>query len=74
MFRVYFDLAKCFETIDGNRGGVIEMGAPREKYDDVRDMVFDTNPAMGVRLDDEFTEEEFNTMSPDGFARERLGW
>lgn len=21
MFRVYFDLAKCFETIDGNRGG-----------------------------------------------------
>lgn len=20
MFRVYFDLAKCFETIDGNRG------------------------------------------------------
>lgn len=31
MFRVYFDLAKCFETIDGNRGGVIEMGAPREK-------------------------------------------
>lgn len=43
-------------------------------YDDVRDMVFDTNSAMGVRLDDEFTEEEFNTMSPDGFARERLGW
>ncbi len=27
MFRVYFDLAKCFETIDGNRGGgAIEMG------------------------------------------------
>lgn len=32
MFRVYFDLAKCFETIDGNRGGgAIGMGAPREK-------------------------------------------
>lgn len=43
-------------------------------YGDVRDMVFETNPAMGFRLDDEFTEEEFNTMSPDGFARERLGW
>lgn len=43
-------------------------------YDDVRDMVYRTNPAMGVRLDDEFTEEEFNTMTPDGFARERLGW
>ena len=43
-------------------------------YDDVRDMVFETNPAMGVRLDDEFTEEEFNTMTASGFARERLGW
>lgn len=43
-------------------------------YADVRDMVYATNPAMGVRLDDDFTEEEFNTMSPDGFARERLGW
>ena len=25
MFRVYFDLAKCFETIDGNRGGALEL-------------------------------------------------
>lgn len=33
-----------------------------------------TNPAMGVRLSEEFTLEECNTMSPDGFARERLGW
>lgn len=33
-----------------------------------------TNPAMGIRLSEEFTEEERNTMSPDGFARERLGW
>lgn len=33
-----------------------------------------TNPALGVRLDEEFTLEEQRTMSPDGFARERLGW
>ena len=33
-----------------------------------------TNPALGIRLDEEFTEEEQNTLSPDGFARERLGW
>lgn len=27
MFRVYFDLAKCFETIDRNRrGGVLGVG------------------------------------------------
>lgn len=33
-----------------------------------------TNPALGIRLDEEFTAEEFNSMSKDGFARERLGW
>lgn len=32
------------------------------------------NPALGIRLDEEFTAEERRTMSADGFARERLGW
>lgn len=32
------------------------------------------NPAMGIRLSEEFTAEECRTMSRDGFARERLGW
>lgn len=32
------------------------------------------NPALGIRLEEEFTEEEMRSMSPDGFARERLGW
>ena len=32
------------------------------------------NPALGIRLSEDFTEEEFKTMSKDGFARERLGW
>ena len=35
---------------------------------------YSTNPAMGIRLSEEFTQNEFKTMSPDGFARERLGW
>lgn len=35
---------------------------------------FATNPALGVRLTEDFTEEEFRSMSADGFARERLGW
>lgn len=35
---------------------------------------YETNPAMGIRLDEEFTENECATMTPDGFARERLGW
>lgn len=33
-----------------------------------------TNPALGIRLSEAFTEEECRTMSTDGFARERLGW
>ncbi len=33
-----------------------------------------SNPALGIRLDEDFTQEEQNTMSVDGFARERLGW
>lgn len=33
-----------------------------------------TNPALGTRLSEDFTEEEFTTMSKDGFCRERLGW
>ena len=33
-----------------------------------------TNPAMGVRLSEEFTREELRTESADSFARERLGW
>ena len=32
------------------------------------------NPALGIRLEEEFTDEEMRTLSPDGFARERLGW
>ena len=33
-----------------------------------------TNPALGIRLTEDFTAEELRTMSPDGFSRERLGW
>lgn len=35
---------------------------------------FMTNPALGIRLTEDFTREELRSMSKDGFARERLGW
>ncbi|MBR1689389.1 MAG: hypothetical protein IJ713_01285 [Oscillibacter sp.] len=35
---------------------------------------YNTNPALGIRLAEEFTGEELRTLSADGFARERLGW
>ena len=33
-----------------------------------------TNPALGVRITEDFVREELRSMSADGFARERLGW
>lgn len=35
---------------------------------------YQTNPALGIRLTEEFTAKECVTLSADGFARERLGW
>lgn len=32
------------------------------------------NPALGINLTEEFTRQERRTLTPDGFARERLGW
>lgn len=39
-----------------------------------RKLWYFTNPALGIRLDEDFTAEEQRSMSIDGFARERLGW
>lgn len=33
-----------------------------------------TNPALGIRLTEDFTAEELRSLPLDGFARERLGW
>lgn len=49
--------------------GVAEVGDVSD-----RSRWYEANPAMGIRLDEDFTESEANTLSPDGFARERLGW
>lgn len=55
-----------------------EWGVEAESVDDIqaddRKLWYQTNPAMGVRLSEDFTADELNTMSKDGFARERLGW
>jgi hypothetical protein len=39
-----------------------------------KDLWYMTNPALGIRLDEEFTAEEMRSLSADGFARERLGF
>ena len=35
---------------------------------------YETNPAMGYRIAERTVLNEYETMSIDGFARERLGW
>lgn len=39
-----------------------------------RTLWYMTNPALGIRLTEDFAAEELGLQSPDGFARERLGW
>lgn len=55
-----------------------EWSVAADNLDDIK--VEDTglwymaNPALGLRLSEDFTREELRSMSRDGFARERLGW
>lgn len=35
---------------------------------------FETNPALGIRIDKSFVKKEMLRLSEEGFARERLGW
>ena len=38
------------------------------------ELAYETNPAMGYRIAEKTVLNEYETMSVDGFARERLGW
>ncbi len=42
--------------------------------DAVMELVYQTNPAMGYRIKESTMRDAMDTMSPDGFARECLGW
>ena len=52
----------------------VEVPPKASSFAEVVDAVYETNPAMGIRLDEEFAETEFRRLTDDGFARERLGW
>lgn len=45
-----------------------------DSYEDAIEMAYQSNPAMGFRIAEKTVRNEYETMSPDGFARERLGW
>lgn len=65
-------------TDPGKRDSWHEWSVEAKSVDDIRaedrSLWYMTNPALGIHLTEEFTETEFTTMQPDGFARERLGW
>ena len=42
--------------------------------DNVIELAYMTNPAMGYRISEKTVWNEFNTMALDKFCRERLGW
>lgn len=56
----------------------LEWGATGNTLDDVDvdsiDLWYACNPAMGRRMSEATVRDEHDTMSRDGFARERLGW
>lgn len=55
-----------------------EWSIPGESLEGIdlsdKQLWYDCNPALGTRLTIEFTQNEYNTLSPAGFARERLGF
>lgn len=53
---------------------VEELPAKGATADDLLALAYDTNPAMGYRIEAGFVVKEALAMSLDGFARERLGW
>lgn len=50
----------------------LDEAADRARLSDVR-LWADANPALGIRITEETIEREYRSMSPEGFARERLG-
>ena len=43
-------------------------------FEQALEFAYQTNPAMGYRIAEKTVLNEYDTMSIDGFARERLGW
>lgn len=52
----------------------VQAGSVAELKLDDTGLWYMANPALGINLSEDFTAEELRTQTPDGFARERLGW
>lgn len=75
---VFKRFRKTVTTNHGPHESWIEWSVEAKSIDDIdtedKSIWYMCNPELGIRLSEEFTENELRTMSKDGFARERLGW
>jgi hypothetical protein len=58
---------------ESKRLAYFEWSAPADVDLDDRDGWAQANPALGIRITEEFVESERDAMDDDGFSRERLG-
>jgi phage terminase large subunit-like protein len=58
---------------DSRRLAYFEWSTPASVDPDDRDAWAQSNPAMGIRIAEEFIESERDAMDDEGFLRERLG-
>ena len=56
-------------TVAWMEWGATEIGDPSDEP-----RWYETNPSLGLRLNPSAVEDESNSMPPESFARERLGW
>lgn len=54
--------------------GVMAQDGPLNGWVRDRALWYQANPSLGVRISEEFCEEELLTLGPENFAVERLGW
>lgn len=74
VFRTLHDRAHSGDTtVWWLEWGVVADSIDKVPVDDV-DAWYACNPAMGRRMSEDTIRDEHDTMSKDGFARERLGW
>lgn len=75
---VFKDMYKTAHSSEPGNAWWLEWGinSINEIIDDTSalKLAYKTNPAMGFRIAERTVLNEFETMSRDGFARERLGW
>lgn len=75
---VFLDLHDKAHSADPGSAWWLEWAVQADSIDRIdvtdKDLWYETNPAMGTRIMERTVQNECDTMRPDGFARERLGW